>query len=168
MTVSSALSSRPVSHFKTDDREVDLVMQYREEDRERSTSSRTLPVAAAAGRQPIGALADFSIESGPQTIERENRRPELDVTANTTRPAANFRMMGEVQAILDSLRLPPGYEWSFGRWTRNAAQDLAGSRFASCSPRPRLHDHGRAVRELRPAAHDHVLGAVRLPRRAAS
>jgi HAE1 family hydrophobic/amphiphilic exporter-1 len=129
-TVSSALTSRPVSQIKTDEREGDLVVQFREEDRKTLGQLKTLPVAAAAGRQPIGALADFSIESGPQTIERENRRPELDVRANTTRPAANFRMMGQVRAILDSLRLPPGYDVEFGRWTRNAAQDLAGSRYA--------------------------------------
>ena len=78
-TVSSALTSRPVSRIKTDEREVDLVVQFREEDRRTLGQLKTLPVAAAAGRQPIGALADFSIESGPQTIERENRRPELDV-----------------------------------------------------------------------------------------
>jgi HAE1 family hydrophobic/amphiphilic exporter-1 len=129
-TVSSALTSRPVSRIKTDEREVDLVVQFREEDRRTLGQLKTLPVAAAAGGQPIGTLADFSIESGPQTIERENRRPELDVRANTTRPAANFKMMAEVQAILDSLHLPPGYDVEFGRWTRNAAQDLAGSRYA--------------------------------------
>jgi HAE1 family hydrophobic/amphiphilic exporter-1 len=129
-TVSSALTSRPVSQIKTDQREVDLVVQFREEDRKTLGQLKTLPVAAADSRQPIGALADFSIESGPRTIERENRRPELDVRANTTRPAANFRMMSQVQAILDSLKLPPGYDVEFGRWTRNAAQDLAGSRYA--------------------------------------
>lgn len=129
-TVQGALTSRPVSRIKTDEREVDLVVQFREADRRTLDQLKTLPVAAAAGRQPIGALAEFSVESGPQTIERENRRPELDVRANTTRSAANFRMMGEVQAILDSLRLPPGYEVSFGRWTRDAARDLEGSRFA--------------------------------------
>lgn len=129
-TVSSALTSRPVSRIKTDEREVDLVVQFREEDRQTLDQLKALPVAAAAGRQPIGALADFSIESGPQTIERENRRPELDVRANTTRPAASFRMMDEVGAILRSLHLPPGYTVQFGRWTRRATEELEGSQFA--------------------------------------
>ena len=129
-TVSSALTSRPVSRIRTDEREVDLVVQFREEDRRTLGQLKTLPVAGAERRPPIGAIADFSIESGPQTIERENRRPELDVRANTTRPAASFSMMAEVQAILDSLRLPPGYEVEFGRWTRTAAQELEGSRLA--------------------------------------
>ncbi len=129
-TVSSALTSRPVSRIKTDEREVDLVVQFREEDRQTLDQLKTLSVGANGSRQPIGALADFAIESGPQTIERENRRPELDVRANTTRPAASFKMMGEVRAILDSLQLPPGYEVEFGRWTRDAARDLQGSNVA--------------------------------------
>jgi len=129
-TVSSALTSRPVSQIKTDEREVDLVVQFREEDRRTLNQLKALPVAATGGRQPIGALADFTIESGPQTIERENRIPELDVVANTTQATTSFRMMGEVRQILQSIQLPPGYEWEFGRWTRYAAQDLAGAQYA--------------------------------------
>jgi HAE1 family hydrophobic/amphiphilic exporter-1 len=129
-TVSSALTTRPVSQIRTDEREVDLVVQFREEDRRTLSQLRNLPVGASTGRQPIGALADFSIESGPSTIERENRRPELDVTANTTGASTNFRMMGEVRQILASIQLPPGYEWEFGRWVRWAAQDLEGTAVA--------------------------------------
>ena len=126
-TVSSALTTRPVSQIRTDEREVDLVVQFREEDRRTLDQLRNMPVFASAGRQPIGALADFSIESGPSTIERENRRPELDVTANTTSASTNLRMMGEVRGILSSISLPPGYEWEFGRWVRWAQQDMAGA-----------------------------------------
>jgi HAE1 family hydrophobic/amphiphilic exporter-1 len=126
-TVSSALTARPVSQIRTDEREVDLVVQFREEDRRTLDQLRNMPVAASTGRQPIGALADFSIESGPSTIERENRRPQLDVTANTASASTSFRMMGEVQGILSSITLPPGYEWEFGRWVRWAQQDLEGA-----------------------------------------
>ena len=126
-TVSSALTARPVSQIRTDEREVDLVVQFREQDRRTLSQLRNLPVSASAGPQPIGALADFSIESGPSTIERENRRPQLDITANTTSASTNFRMMGEVRGILSSIQLPPGYEWEFGRWVRWAQQDMEGA-----------------------------------------
>jgi len=43
---------------------------FREEDRRTLSQLRSFPVNAASGPQPIGALADFSIESGPSTIER--------------------------------------------------------------------------------------------------
>jgi HAE1 family hydrophobic/amphiphilic exporter-1 len=129
-TVASALTSRPVSRIKTDEREVDLVVQFREEDRRTLGQLKNLSVGTAEARQPIGALADFSIESGARTIERENKRSELDVNANTTRAATSMRMMDEVRGILDSIQLPPGYEWEFGRWTRFAARDFEGAQFA--------------------------------------
>ncbi len=129
-TVSSALTSRPVSQIRTDEREVEMVVQFREQDRRTLDQLKTLPVAASTGSQPIGALADFTVESGPRTIERENRLPELDVTANTVSGTTSFRMMGEVRQILASVKLPPGYQWEFGRWVRFAQQDLSGAAVA--------------------------------------
>ena len=129
-TVASALSERPVGQIKTDDREVDLVVQFREQDRRTLSQLRNLPVSLGAGQLPIGALADFTVERGPQTIERENRRPELDVTANTTQAATSFGMMEDVRVILGNLNLPPGYEWTFGRWARFAAAEFDGMYFA--------------------------------------
>jgi HAE1 family hydrophobic/amphiphilic exporter-1 len=38
--------------------------------------------------------------------------------------------MGEVQQILASIQLPPGYDWEFGRWVRWAAQDMEGTAVA--------------------------------------
>ena len=45
-TVNNALSSRAVSHFEANDREIDLVMQYREEDRETLEQLKNVPVFA--------------------------------------------------------------------------------------------------------------------------
>jgi len=129
-TVSSALTTRPVSQIRTDDREIDLVVQFREEDRRTLSQLRNLPVNSAAGRQPIGALADFSVQDGPSTIERENRRPQLDVNANTATASTSFRMMDDVRQILAGIQLPPGYEWTFGRWVRWASSDMAGASIA--------------------------------------
>lgn len=129
-TVSSALTSRPVSQIRTDDREVDLVVQFREEDRRTLEQLRNLPVNSAAGRRPIDSLADFSVQDGPSTIERENRRPQLDVDANLAGASTSFRMMGEVREILAGIQLPPGYEWTFGRWVRWASSDMEGASIA--------------------------------------
>ncbi len=129
-TVASALSTRPVSRIKTDEREVDLVVQFRDQDRHSLRQLKAFPVGAAGAGHPLGAMADFDVESGPQTIERENRLSEVDITANTTTPATSFRMMNEVRAILDTVHLPPGYDWQFGRWMERAAQDQQGANFA--------------------------------------
>jgi multidrug efflux pump subunit AcrB len=50
MTVSSALSSRPVSRFQAGDREVDIIVQYSEGERETLDQLMNLPVQTASGR----------------------------------------------------------------------------------------------------------------------
>lgn len=129
-SVRSALTSRPVGYLESDRREVDIVVQYPEEERERLDHLRRMPVSTAAGRQPIGALADFRTARGPRSIEREDRRPKLSITANTTIPGASFRMMDQVRQHLADIPLPPGYEWSFDRWTRMGSTDFASAGFA--------------------------------------
>lgn len=129
-SISSALSSRPVSRVAADDREVDVVVQYREQDRETLAQLKNLPVRASDAALPIGAMVDFDVEQGPRTIERENKRPKLSITANTNTAGASFRMMGQVSEIMNGLSLPPGYEWSFGRRARFAQQDFGSAMFS--------------------------------------
>ncbi len=130
-TVSNSLSSRAISHFKTGDREVDLIMQYREEDRETLDQLKNVPVFAAGGVPiPLGALADFDLVAGPQSIERENHFAQVTVSANVASSSAQFSAMGAVTGILQSMDLPPGYEWSFGRWTRWQQRDQENGLFA--------------------------------------
>jgi HAE1 family hydrophobic/amphiphilic exporter-1 len=129
-TVSNALSSRAVSHFKTGDREADLIMQYREEDRETLDQLKNVPVYAENTPLPLGALASFEFVPGPRSIERENHRAKVTVTANTTSPSASFGALSTVSALMDELPMPPGYEWSLGRWNRYQQRDQNSGLFA--------------------------------------
>ena len=122
-TVSSALSSRAVSHFKTDDREIDLIMQYREEDRETLDQLKNLPVFGTDVALPLGALADFSFVEGPKSIERENHQTKVTVTAQAMDAQSSYGAMGMVQSIMSDIPMPPGYSWSFGRWNRYMMRD---------------------------------------------
>ena len=129
-SISSALSSRPIGQVAADGREVDLVVLYREQDRETLDQLKKLPVFASEAALPIGAMVDFDVAQGPRTIERENKRPKLSITANTNTAGASFRMVGQVSQIMNGLSLPPGYEWSLGRQTRFAQQDLESATFS--------------------------------------
>jgi len=129
-TVNNALSSRAVSHFKTGEREVELVMQYREEDRETLDQLKNVPVFAAAAPLPLGAVAEFEFVTGPRSIERENHLAKVSVSANTTDPTASFAAMGMIGKMMGELALPPGYQWSFGRWNRHMQRDQESGLFA--------------------------------------
>ncbi len=129
-SVRSALTSRPVGTIESDRREVDIIVQFPEDERESLEQLARLPVAAGDGQVPIGAMADFQAVSGPRSIEREDRRPKLSIRANTTTRGASFRLMGEVQTVLAGISLPPGYEWSFDRWSRMGEADFSQVGFA--------------------------------------
>jgi HAE1 family hydrophobic/amphiphilic exporter-1 len=129
-TVNNALSSRAVSHFKTDDREIDLIMQYREEDRETLDQLKNVPVFAEGAALPLGALADFEYQEGPRAIERENHMAKLTISANAASSAATFGAMRAVTQIMNGMSMPPGYEWSYGRWNRHQQRDAVTGLFA--------------------------------------
>ena len=127
--VSNSLSSRAVSKFRTGDREVDIVVQYREDERETLDQLKRVPVYQAGVALPLASVADFERVAGPQRVERENHRSKVTVTANTDASSA-FRAMGAVSRMMAQFPLPPGYEWSFGRWNRYQQQDQAMGWFA--------------------------------------
>ena len=132
-TVQSALSSRALATLKSDDREVDLVMQHREADRETLAQLKNVAVRAGGSGTaalPLDVLADFEVVAGPRSIERENRRSKITVTANTTSPMASRMAMMGIGGVMEEVPLPPGYSWSFGRWSRMDQRDAAGANFA--------------------------------------
>ena len=129
-TVNNALSGRSVSRYKTEDREVDLVVRYRQQDRETLEQLKQVPVFSAAGPLPLGAIADFGLATGPTSIERENHMLQVTVSANVANPMAAFGAMQQIAAMMRRLPMPPGYTWSFGEWNRRNQQDQAVGLFA--------------------------------------
>jgi HAE1 family hydrophobic/amphiphilic exporter-1 len=129
-TVQNALSGRAASRFTTREREVDMVVRYREEDRETLDHLRQVPVFSGATPLSLGAMADFSFVEGPRTLERENHLAKVTVEANTANPRAAFAAMRQITNLMAEMPMPPGYEWSFGRWNRRMQEDQASGLFA--------------------------------------
>lgn len=129
-TVESSLSSRAVTTLETDDREVDLVVQFDDVAEGSVDQLRNVSVFADNGALPLDALATLDVRPGPRSIERENRLSKLTVTSNTSNPIAARRAMMGIGQILGSLSMPPGYSWSFGRFNRLDQQDQDGANFA--------------------------------------
>ena len=132
MTVSGALSSRSLAYFKTAEREIGMVMQYREEDRETLDQLKKMPVLVAdpngegAGATlPISSLASFRVQSGPSEVERENRRAKVEIDVTAAGGTPGFMLRRPVQMALADVPLPPGYEWSFGRRFMEAEEDAS-------------------------------------------
>jgi HAE1 family hydrophobic/amphiphilic exporter-1 len=121
-TISTALTSRNLAYFQAEDREIGLVLQYRREDRETLDQLERMPVFGGGSRLPVAALASFEVEPGARTIEREDRRPKIEISAGTG-SVPSFMAMGAIQGALADLPLPEGYEWKFGRSWMDAQGD---------------------------------------------
>ncbi len=128
--ISSALSTRPVTYFKSEDREIGLVVQYREEDRETLDQLKKMNIRTPSAALPIASFASFTSVPGPQTIEREDRRSKLVLQVDTGGSAGSFAMMGAIGGMLAKLELPPGYSFNFGRNFRAAQAEMASTAFA--------------------------------------
>ncbi len=108
-SVASALSSRAVTWFEVGDRELDVVVQHREEDRRTLDQLANLPVAVGDRRVPMAALASFERSPGALAIQREDRRSTLTVTADTGPGASSFMAQRAAQQAVEDLGLPAGY-----------------------------------------------------------
>ncbi len=128
--INNSLSTRPVTYFKGEDKEIGMVVQYREEDRETLDQLKKMNIRTADASLPIGSLASFKTVPGPRTIDRENRSSKLTITMETGGNTPSFAMMGIVSSFLGNLSLPPGYGWSLGRSFRFAQQEEQNSAFA--------------------------------------
>ncbi len=128
--VSSSLSTRNVSYVKTEEREIGVVVTYREEDRETLEQLRKMNVRTPGAGVPLGSLVTFDQERGARSIDREDRRAKVEVSATTAADTPSFALMGPVRQALSSVPLPEGYEWRFGRRFTDAERDAAGAVFA--------------------------------------
>jgi HAE1 family hydrophobic/amphiphilic exporter-1 len=129
MSVSSALSSRAVTYLRIEDRELDMVVQYRDEDRQTLDQLKKLPVAFGRTPLSIGAVAEFDVTTGARVIEREDRRTSIKITADTETGTPSFMVMGSVQGVLSQLRMPSGYEWSLGSDFRESSREASNAMF---------------------------------------
>jgi HAE1 family hydrophobic/amphiphilic exporter-1 len=128
-SVASALSSRAVSYFEVGDRELDIIVQHREEDRKTLDQLRKLPVAVGDGRLSIGAVADFETAPGARSIERIDRRSTITVSADVATGTPSFMAQRMAQQAVAGLGLPAGYEVVEGEDWMRGEQDASQALF---------------------------------------
>ncbi len=129
MTVAGALSSRTVSYLETEDREVNMVVQYREKDRQTLDQIKKLPVAFGTSPLPISSVADFQMAPGARTIEREDRRSRIEISSDTASGIPPFAVIDTIQEVLGSMDFPSGYTWEMGAEVREQAEEESNALF---------------------------------------
>lgn len=122
--VSSGMRGSNLRRVRSTKGEVDVVVAFRDGDRETIDQLMMLPVAMN-GDEPVtlASVARFEIAKGPVQINRENRQTSIAVMASLngiTMEEARKRM----EAVMNQIQYPPGYGWSYGRSFRDSEQAM--------------------------------------------
>ena len=107
-TVRALINGETATKYRQGDRELDVVVRLRAEDRDRVEEVVRLPLLSPRGVQvPLSALASLTPATAPAEIERRNRQREVLVGAGYM-----GRQLGEVtndaKAAISQLSLPAG------------------------------------------------------------
>ena len=129
-TIAAALGTRRTTTFKADDREIDVVLQLEEADRvDLEQLQNTLFEGRDDRRIQLAAVASFSFQEGPKSVQREDRQHTATVFANTENRMQAFRLSSQISQMMDTVALPPGYSWDLGRAARWMQQDTQENNF---------------------------------------
>ena len=128
-TIATALGTRGNSKFKTDDGEIDIAVQLKEEDRATLEQLKNTQFESDTGNLvSFASLADFDLQKGPQALERENRMSTVTVFANAEQSAV-FAAGREMTRRMRVTPLPVGYSWQMDRRFRWMNQEQGETNF---------------------------------------
>ncbi len=118
-TVSAALSTRATTRMKTEEGEVDVVLQMQGGNQVSLQEVGNIQFENVRGEMiALHSVVGYAYRKGPLAIEREDRKATLSVVGNTE--GGGMWMISQVvRDALADLRLPPGYSWEIaGNWRR--------------------------------------------------
>ncbi|MDZ7694201.1 MAG: efflux RND transporter permease subunit [Balneolaceae bacterium] len=95
--------------------EVDVVLAFRDADRRSIDDLMSLPVNVSGDQTvKLASLADFELNRGPRTIQRQDRQTSLGITVNLDGITPD-EAQTSIAGVLDQINYPTGYGWSYGR-----------------------------------------------------
>lgn len=113
-TVDAALRGVRMPYLKLGGREIPVWAQFREEDRQSQANLDTIAIPGLFGQlTPLNQLTDYAKAPSPSRIKRINGKNVISVSARTdTRNL--IAVKEELRKLMDSIDLPPMYEFLFG------------------------------------------------------
>ncbi len=113
-TLMYAVRGMNLPRFQTDEKEIEMLVQYRPEDRENLTQLKNMTFVNNQGQTiPLAALAEFNVQKGFGQIARQNGKTFLAVKANTTSDELP-EISKQIDQLMADYPMPYGYSWSKG------------------------------------------------------
>lgn len=118
--VSYSVRGRNLPDFRSDEREIDMLIQLEKSDRETLDNLRNMTVRTSDGNElPLSTFVQFSIEKGYGSIRRRDGKTNLSVRGYA--PKASVQdIYAQIDQLIAGFQLPRGYSLDkggrFGRW----------------------------------------------------
>ena len=123
-TVQYALRGIPLPKYQTEEKEINVRIQLREEDRKNLLQLKNLTFFSQNGIEiPLDAVADFTVTKGFGNIRRENSKTYLGVKANLSKETMGM-VYAKVDQVMEGFEMPYGYSWSKGKRFRDMQEIL--------------------------------------------
>ncbi|MCH7819253.1 MAG: efflux RND transporter permease subunit [Candidatus Marinimicrobia bacterium] len=128
--ISYALRGIELPEFQSDDREIDIRVQYKEEDMENFEQLKSMTFLTASGKEiPLASLVDFRITKGLGEIQRRDGKTTLEISGFTTEDDIE-KVHQKIIKALAGFEMPRGYSWSMGDRFRRMQETNSSQMFA--------------------------------------
>ncbi|NIM13028.1 MAG: MMPL family transporter [Candidatus Aminicenantes bacterium] len=128
-TIMSSISDRPIGKFKTENKEIDIVLKMRNDQGFNQDDLKNISMRTGSKRIPISAISDFSFRMGSTAISKENKKSKLRISINT-KSKGMMKLTQKVREVMSTIHLPEGYSWSFGSHFRRFQEAQKSSSMA--------------------------------------
>lgn len=118
--VSIALRGERLREFRGSDGEIEMRLALRDNDRQTIEQLGSLPIpnlSTDGSRETVtlSRIATLQETRGARNIRRTNRKTSIAINAALAPDTVMEDVRPRVEAVMNELQLPAGYEWSFGR-----------------------------------------------------
>ncbi|MDH4260780.1 MAG: efflux RND transporter permease subunit, partial [Gammaproteobacteria bacterium] len=115
-TVAIAMRGDRLKDFRADDREIQMRMAFRADDRQTIEDLAATPLYLPDGaRSTLGAVSSFRIDQSARTIERVDRLTSVSIEGIVSRDSTLDEVKKGVEAVMEQFPLPAGVAWKYGR-----------------------------------------------------
>jgi HAE1 family hydrophobic/amphiphilic exporter-1 len=128
-TISSSISERPIGKFKTENREIDIILKIHGDDGFSEEDLRNISLPTESARIPISAVSTISYRMGSTSIRKENKKSKLIIRVNT-KSSGMMGISNRLTEVMETIQFPEGYSWSLGSGWRRFQESESESNMA--------------------------------------
>jgi len=128
-TISSSISERPIGKFKTENREIDIILKIQGDDGFSEEDLKNISIGTQSKRIPLTAISNISYRMGSTSIRKENKKSKLVIRLNTKSQGMRG-ISAAVTEVMNTIEFPEGYSWSLGSGFRRFQESQGESTMA--------------------------------------